>query len=164
MSDHIDLPNDEIRILGIYKLVKEGKPVAMTLEDIQALPKYIKEIKKAEDSNKEIFEQIDILNNEIKERLDKIHELENTIDPRIKYLKMSPVIQSKQVNHVVKEEYSTITPEAILEVLKANPKAGNSLIAEKLNLDNSKGIQNKIYSVVKKLISDGKVSEDRTVL
>ncbi len=159
---NIDLPESEIRLLGIYRCVQEGKPVSMSMEDIVALPKLIKEIKKIESSSQEIYDQINTLNAEIKERMDKITELEGSIDPKIKYLH-SPVVQSTKVHRTTNGD-NPINKESVLKVLQDNPGIGNSEICSKIGVPNDKGNQNRAYTIVKQLQSDNKLTEDRKVI
>ncbi len=167
-QEHTDLPESEIRLLGIYKCVQEGKLCQMTMDDIAQLPQLVSELKDAEIQDKSKLDKIEKLETGIQERMIQIQALRSQLNPKLLYLashetKLQPM-KTVTNNHTVKTEYAMITEDAIMQVLKDSPGLGNSSIAEKLNLDNSKGIQNKIYSVVKKLQAENKLSVDRQII
>ncbi len=147
-----ELPQESIRLLGIYKFVKENKPVTISIEDMAELPKLAEEITELETQAEPTFQEIETLKNEIHERREKITELYQSIDPKLRYLKG---IEATQPTPQVTHESNGITKDAILKVLESGSK-GNVDIAKELGLE-GKAAQNKIYSICKTLESDGKV-------
>ncbi len=166
MNNQTDIPPEQITVLEQYKAIVEGRFVKLSIDDLEHVKTLAEELKTAEQEDKGKLEKINSLESKIEELRIKADALKSQLNQKLLYLRQNPttVKPIKTVNHTVKEEYAGITESAILEVLRANPGAGNSLIAEKLQLDNSKGIQNKIYSTVKKLQADNKLSEDRRVI
>ncbi len=167
MNTTIDLPQESIRLLEVIKATEQHKPISISIDDMVKIPKLIKEIKAKEQESESTFAEIQQIELEIQEKQAKIEELKESIDPRIRYLRENPVTQDiKTVNHAIKDEYTGITPESIMEVLRNNPYGlGNAEIAKKLNQTDSstKGEQNKVYTICKKLESENKIkSENRT--
>ncbi len=159
------LTPEQLSVLDKYKCIVANKPVSLTLEDLDAVKKLSKELKNKEQEYETRFAEVQQIELEIQEKQAKIKELQESIDPRIRYIKESPATQAiKTANHNTSTKYTEITSEAVLKVLKEDLPygAGNSQIAEKLHIENSKGVQNKIYSVCKALENEGLVkSENR---
>ncbi len=163
--DKIEIPSQDMHCLEVYKNILNGTPQreAITLEDLDCVKKLAKELKAPMQEYETTFAEIQQINLEIAERMEKIKSLQESIDPRIRYIKESPVTQAIK-NHNASTKYTEVTSEAVLKVLKEDLPygGGNSQIAEKLGLENSKGVQNKIYSVCKALENEGLLkSENR---
>lgn len=165
------LSPSELHDLEIYKSIVEGKPLnhALTLDDIEHVKTLIEELKIAEEQDKPKLEKIDKLESVIEEKQIQLETLRSQLNQKLLYIKQNPTIVKpiKTVNHTTntKPEYSDITEANILDVLKTSLVygGGNSQIADALhekglNVENSKGAQNKIYSICKKLQEQGKIT------
>lgn len=155
------LTPSEIHNLEIYKTIVSGKPLnqAITLEDLVFVKELTETIPKLEEEAKPFFEEIQSTEDLIAEKMQHIQELRQSIDQRLIYLKMNPDTRIQPLKSVTngKEEYKDINPESITAVLKDVLKYGgsNSQIAKELSLDNTKNIQNKIYSTCLKMFHSG---------
>ncbi len=151
----INLSPVDIHALELYKNIVSGKPLnqAITLDDLVAVKELTETIPQLEEQYKQTFEEIEAAKAEIEEKKAHLMELEQSIDPKLLYLKSQPIVQPKTVTRTTNG--SDNLKERILQILKSSYSLGNSEICEKLGIPNDKSNQNKVYGLAKKLEAEG---------
>ncbi len=158
MQQTQELTPEQISVLEVYKCITENRPInrALTLSDLEQVKDLSEELKIAEEQDKPKIDKINKLEDIVREKMIQIEALRSQLNQNLLYLASHPEAKLKpmstnNVNRETKPEYAGITEEAILKVLKEDLVygGGNSQIAEKLHIENSKGVQQKIYTVCK---------------
>lgn len=161
----INLPSDEIRIMGIYSLVKEQKPVSISIEDMPKILALTEELHLASIEDAPKLEKIAKLESVMEEKMIQIQALRGQLNQKLLYLSAHPEVKIKPMSNNASVSLSPINETTVLETLKANPYGlGNADICRKIGhgMTGNKQEQNKAWSVAKQLEAKGLVkSENR---
>lgn len=161
-TTNIDLPQEQIRLLQVFKAIGEKKPISIQMEDLPKIQELSKELQAAEKQDELTLKRISQLEGLIEQKQIEIESLRSRLNKNLQYLKHLPEQAQTDKPKVIRTTNGKLEPiseEQVMEALQNGAK-GNVELLTALNLPVDKPFQNKIYGVCKSLQESGKLTSE----